>query len=90
LRAIIKTDEPRSPAAAPPSNPAQAREAARKLETLLSDLDPGAADFVEANHSALRPLFGTESWLKFQQLVRSYAFEEAHEQLNLALRDGSV
>ena len=30
-----------------PPNPAQSREAASQLTTLLSELDPGAADFVE-------------------------------------------
>jgi two-component system sensor histidine kinase/response regulator len=90
LRAVSSTNEPTAVVATAESNPAQSRDAAARLATLLSDLDPGAADFLEANHAALRPLFGTEGWLKFQQRIRGYAFADAHEQLNLALKDRSV
>ena len=39
-------------------DPHESREAAARLTALLAELDPGAADFVEANRAALRPLFG--------------------------------
>jgi PAS domain S-box-containing protein len=66
-------------------NPAQSREAAAKLIKLLSEFDPGAADFVEANRAALYPLFGTEAWVQFEKLVQGYAFADAQTQLEQAM-----
>jgi hypothetical protein len=66
-------------------NPAQSREAAVQLNKLLSDFDPGAADFVEANRAALRPLFATEAWAQFEKLVQGYAFADAQTQLEQAM-----
>ena len=66
-------------------DPAQAREAAAQLTKLLSEFDPGAADFIEANGTALRSLFGDGAWPQFEKLVQSYAFAEAQAQLDQAL-----
>ena len=55
--------EPSTPAA--PTSPAQSREAAAHLTVLLSEGDPGAADFLETHHAALRPLFGDGPWREF-------------------------
>jgi hypothetical protein len=66
--------------------PVHWREAAVKLNTLLSDLDPGAADFIETNHAALRPLFDSRTWPEFEKLVQGYAFADAQAQLEQALR----
>jgi two-component system sensor histidine kinase/response regulator len=69
-----------------PANPAQSREAAAQLTILLSEFDPGAADFLEANDAALRPLFGDGSWREFEKLVQGYAFADAQAQLEHALK----
>ncbi len=74
---------------ATPANPAQSREAAAHLATLLSELDPGAADFVETNHAALRPLFDDGTWREFERLVQGYAFADAQAQLEQALESFS-
>jgi len=75
-----------TPAATPASvNPAQSREAAAQLAKLLSDFDPGAADFMEANHPALRPLFADGTWAEFEKRVQSYSFVDAQAQLEQAL-----
>jgi len=66
-------------------NPAQTREAAVQLIKLLSEFDPGAADFVEANRAALYPLFGTEAWTQFEKLVQGYGFADAQIQLEQAM-----
>ncbi len=68
-------------------NPAQSREAAAQLTRLLAEFDPGATDFVEADHAALRSLFGDEAWAQFERLVRGYSFAEAQAQLELALKN---
>jgi hypothetical protein len=67
------------------STPAQSSDAAARLTTLLSDFDPSAANFLEANHAALRPLFAGGTWAQFEQHVLEYAFAEAREELEHAL-----
>jgi two-component system, sensor histidine kinase and response regulator len=64
---------------------AESRDAAVRLTALLSECDPGAADFVEANRAALRPLFGGGTWPEFEKLVQGYAFADAQAQLEQAL-----
>ena len=78
-----------SPAQLPPTappDPAQTREAAAQLAKLLSEFDPGAAEFIEANQAALRPLFPGEAWAQFEKLVQGYAFADAQAQLEQALK----
>jgi signal transduction histidine kinase/DNA-binding response OmpR family regulator/HPt (histidine-containing phosphotransfer) domain-containing protein/HAMP domain-containing protein len=76
------------PAAAPMAvDPTQSRTAAEQLVRLLSEFDPGAADFIEANQSALRPLFAGDSWVQFTKLVQGYSFAEAQVPLEQALRN---
>ena len=65
--------------------PAQSREAAAQLTKLLSEFDPGAVDFIEANQAALRPLFAGEAWPRFEKLVQGYAFADAQTQLEQAM-----
>jgi hypothetical protein len=91
LRAVFgATDsESRQSTTEAPPDPAQSLEAAAKLTSLLSESDPGAADFVEANQAALRPLLGG-SWPEFEKLVQSYAFADAQAQLEQALRELSA
>ena len=68
------------------ANPAQTRAAAVELTRLLSDADPGAGDFIEAHHAALRPLFGDGTWTEFEKLVQDYAFADAQARLDQALK----
>jgi two-component system, sensor histidine kinase and response regulator len=67
-------------------DPVRAREMTAQLARLLSEFDPGAADFIETNQAALRPLFTDETWPQFEKLVQSYAFAEAQAQLEHALK----
>src|SRR5687767_10794809 len=39
--------------------------------------DPSAAEFVEGNATALRPLFPDDSWPEFEKLVQHYAFDDS-------------
>jgi hypothetical protein len=64
---------------------ARTREAAAELATMLADLDPGAADFVETNKDVLRPLFADGAWAEFERLVESYSFSDAQARLAQAL-----
>ena len=61
------------------------RAAVAQLRALLSDSDPGAGDFVDANRDALRPLFEAGRWPEFENLVHGYAFAEAQAQLDRAV-----
>jgi hypothetical protein len=57
-----------------------------QLIKLLSDFDPSATDFVEANRAALHPLFAAAAWAQFEKLVQAYAFADAQTQLEQALK----
>jgi two-component system sensor histidine kinase/response regulator len=88
LQAALGSSAPDTPAPVATQaavNPAQSREAAVQLIKLLSDFDPGAAEFVEAYHGMLRPLFAGESWPAFAKLVHDYAFADAQAKLEQAM-----
>jgi two-component system, sensor histidine kinase and response regulator len=86
LGAAVVAPAPKTVAPVPPtSNPAQTREAAAQLSKLLAEFDPGAADFIEANQAALRPLFAGEGWSHFEKLVQGYSFADAQTHLDRAL-----
>jgi signal transduction histidine kinase/DNA-binding response OmpR family regulator/HPt (histidine-containing phosphotransfer) domain-containing protein/HAMP domain-containing protein len=82
-------DSPAAPAPAPstspPPDPARSRDAASQLARLLADLDPGAADFIEAHRAVLGALFADGTWPAFERLVHDYAFSDAQSQLEQAL-----
>ncbi|MGE3309331.1 MAG: response regulator [Limisphaerales bacterium] len=80
--------EPRKAAAIPQAvDLAESRATAEQLLRFLSEFDPGAADFIEANQSTLRPLFSDDSWAQFEKLTHDYAFAEAQTRLEQALRN---
>ncbi|MEI7941111.1 MAG: Hpt domain-containing protein, partial [Verrucomicrobiota bacterium] len=76
---------PPSPNSPPSADPAQTRAAAAQLTKLLSEFDPGAVEFIEANQAVLRPLLPGDSWPQFEKLVQGYAFADAQAQLEQAL-----
>ena len=89
LRTALKAtadESPAQPETPPPADAAQSREAAAHLTVMLSEGDPGAADFVEANRAVLRPVVGAETWPEFEKLVQRYAFAEAQAHLDKALK----
>jgi PAS domain S-box-containing protein len=91
LQTVLNIASPQpvtQPAAA--VDPALTREAAADLKKLLAESDPGAADFVEANQAALRPLFEDGAWTEFEKAVQNYAFAEAQAQLEQAYRASST
>jgi signal transduction histidine kinase/CheY-like chemotaxis protein len=88
IRASLAAAESEASAPIPPAaptSPARSREAAAQLAALLSDSDPGATEFVDANRDALRPLFDSARWSEFEALVQGYAFADAQAQLEHAL-----
>ena len=92
LRSALASAESATPAPVPPSpppppDPAQTRAAVAQLTTLLSEFDPGAVEFIEANQAALRPLFAGDAWPPFEKLVQNYAFADAQTQLEQALNN---
>ena len=66
---------------------AQTCAVGEQLAKLLSEFDPGAADFIEANHRALAPLFPGPSWTAFANLIEAYSFGDAQAQLEQALKN---
>jgi hypothetical protein len=88
LRDALKLSDAAEPPPAPESGPADvagSREAAAQLAALLSDMDPGAAEFVETNRATLRRLFSDPGWTEFEKLVEGYAFSDAQARLEHAL-----
>jgi HPt (histidine-containing phosphotransfer) domain-containing protein len=77
---------PASASPAPLADPAQTRTLATQLTKLLSEFDPGAAEFIEANRDALRSLLPGDAWSRFEKLVQGYAFADAEAQLQHALK----
>jgi hypothetical protein len=57
-----------------------------QLTGLLAASDPGAADFLESHHVALRPLFDDAAWRECETLVQGYSFEDAQALLERALK----
>jgi hypothetical protein len=92
LRSSLATPEPTAPlpTSAAPVDPAQTQAAAAQLTKLLSEFDPGAVEFIEANQAALRPLLPGDSWPQFEKLVQAYAFADAQAQLEQALKQLSA
>jgi PAS domain S-box-containing protein len=88
LQGALKPAADAPPSAAPQAavDPAQSRAAAEQLIKLLSESDPGAADFIEANQAALRPLFAGNGWSQFEKNVQGYTFADAQAQLEQALK----
>ncbi len=80
----LPLEAPTQPAAT--ATPEQSREAATQLLKLLSEFDPGAADFVEANRAALCSLFNNATWPEFEKQVQGYSFADAQARLELALK----
>jgi two-component system sensor histidine kinase/response regulator len=86
LRGALGAVVGESPAPATVSaDPARSREAGAQLRALLSESDPGAGEFIEANRDALRALFDRTDWTEFEKLVQAYAFADAQAQLDRAL-----
>src|SRR5262249_55302730 len=58
LWTALSSNQPATPVANSPPlahvDPAHSRDVAARLTKLLSDFDPGAVEFLEANHAALR------------------------------------
>ena len=91
LRGVLPSAGPVTPAPATasllPVDLEQARAAAAQLTKLLSEFDPAAVEFIEANQAAVRSLFAGDTWPQFEKLAQNYAFAEAQIHLDLALQN---
>ena len=86
LRAELASGSRDAPAPSPSAvDPVRARETGQRLRALLSDSDPCAGDFVDANRDQLRALFDAAEWVAFEALVQRYAVADAQAQLENAL-----
>ena len=56
---------------------------------MLSDSDPTAGDFIDANRGPLQALFDAAGWVEFESLVQGYAFAEAQTRLEHVLQASS-
>jgi PAS domain S-box-containing protein len=82
------TQAPEAAAEAPratATDPTRSREIAVQLDKLLTEFDPGAADFVEVNQALLRPLFSAADWAELQKHAQAYAFQECQNLVKQSL-----
>jgi PAS domain S-box-containing protein len=90
MGAALAAPQPATPppatAPSPPADPEKTRAAAQELLTLLSNFDPGAVDFLEANQATLSTLLPGDAWWHFEKLMQAYAFADAQTQLEQAMQ----
>jgi CheY-like chemotaxis protein len=73
-------DEPalaRPLVAAPPTDPEALKSLVAQMRKQLSEFDPAAADFLEANRESFRSLLQGDDFTEFERHVQGYAFGEA-------------
>ena len=91
LRAALGA-EPAAAVAASPAvvDPAQLKGVVEQMTTYLVECDAASSDWLEANRGALASLFTAEAFQEFERRVQGYAFAEAQEKLEEALRARSL
>jgi signal transduction histidine kinase/DNA-binding response OmpR family regulator/HPt (histidine-containing phosphotransfer) domain-containing protein/HAMP domain-containing protein len=65
------------PVAAPPTDPEALESLVAQMRKQLSEFDPAAADFLDANREAFRSLLERDDFTEFERHVQGYAFGEA-------------
>jgi two-component system sensor histidine kinase/response regulator len=71
-------------------DPAQVREAVEQLSRYLADSNAAAIEYFETVAPHLRIFFGSDKFGHFADLVQSYAFSEAYEELLAAGRENEL
>jgi CheY-like chemotaxis protein len=61
-----------------------------QLTKLLTESDPGVADFIDANQGILRPLFTSEAWQQMRKHAQAYAFDECRTLVEQAMQNSSI
>jgi HPt (histidine-containing phosphotransfer) domain-containing protein len=79
LRAALPPEEivPRSAAPAMPIDPARSKRSVEEMMSHLINLDPTAAECLEANRDVFRALLLGDLYNRFEQSVNGFAFAEA-------------
>jgi hypothetical protein len=89
LRAALPPEEiaPMSATPAMPLDPAQSKRSMEEMMSHLNNLDPTAAECLEANRDVFRALLPGDSYARFEQSVNGFAFAEALAQLEPAAKE---
>jgi HPt (histidine-containing phosphotransfer) domain-containing protein len=89
LRAAMPPEEiaPMSAATAMPLELAQSKRSVEEMISHLNNLDPIAAECLEANRDVFRALLPGDSYARFEQSVKGFAFAEALAQLQPAAKE---
>ena len=74
----------------PPVNPALLRKAVNLILPLFTGKDPGARDCLKANRATFRSAFPPETYVEFEQCVKSGDFDAALEHLKKATRKHGI
>jgi signal transduction histidine kinase/DNA-binding response OmpR family regulator/HPt (histidine-containing phosphotransfer) domain-containing protein/HAMP domain-containing protein len=89
IRAALPPEDGAPPSAAPamPLDPAQAKRSLEEMLSHLNNLDPTAAECLEANRNVFQALLPGDSYARFEQIVNGFAFAEALTQLQVAAKE---
>jgi two-component system sensor histidine kinase/response regulator len=88
LRAALSEARPGSPATPVMAvDPVRVKAAATEMLKYLTDFDAAAVDCLEANREILRQFFVPVEFALFEKRVGSFAFSEAREQVDKALKE---
>jgi signal transduction histidine kinase/DNA-binding response OmpR family regulator/HPt (histidine-containing phosphotransfer) domain-containing protein/HAMP domain-containing protein len=92
LRAALPPDEitPRSAGPAVPIDPAQSKRSVVEMMAYLTNLDPTAAECLEANREVFRVLLPGDSYTRFEKSVHGFAFTEALAQLQIVAKENGL
>ena len=92
LRAALPPEEIAPVAAAPamPLDPAQLRRSVEEMMSHLNNLDPTAAECLEANRDVFQALLPGDSYTRFEQSVKGFAFAEALAQLQPVAKEKGI
>jgi hypothetical protein len=81
LRAVLGEDAVAPVASAAAIDPAQMKLLVARMTKHLSESDAAAAECLAENRGAFAALFPAETFVKFEQQVQGYAFDDALAQL---------
>jgi CheY-like chemotaxis protein len=89
LRAALPPEEIAPGSAAPVKtvDPAQSKRIVAEMMSLLNNLDPTAAECLEANRDVFLALLPEDSYAQFEQSVNGFAFAEALAQVQVVAKE---
>jgi PAS domain S-box-containing protein len=83
----VVTDDPARTTADVPLDPEQVKQVLQEMIGHLNNFDPAAEEYLEVNRDAFRALLTEESFTRFEEGVRGFAFADALARLQEAANE---